>query len=92
MPQVIQDGAEVCGVPVDQVGSCLVLEEHIKGWYQIRITEELATCNQTPVLMESLWEVERESSNNKRIVWMEDLQRDQAEIWKAKLLKINIVY
>lgn len=30
MPQVIQDGAEVCGVPVDQVGSSLVLREQIK--------------------------------------------------------------
>lgn len=92
MPQVIQDGAEVCGVPVDQVGSCLVLEEHIKGSYSIRITEELATCNQTPILVESLWKVGRESSNSKRLVWMEDLQRDQAEMGKAKLLKVNIVY
>lgn len=31
MPQVVQDGAEVRGVPVDQVGSRLVLREH-KSW------------------------------------------------------------
>lgn len=28
VPQVVQDGAEVRGVPVDQVGSRLVLREH----------------------------------------------------------------
>lgn len=31
MPQVIQDGAEVCGVPVNKVGSRLVLCEQIKS-------------------------------------------------------------
>lgn len=42
--------------------------------------------------MENLWKVGRESSNCKRLVWTEDLQRDQAEMGKAKLLKVNIVY
>ena len=31
--KVVQDGAEVCGVPVDQVGSSLILWEQIKGWH-----------------------------------------------------------
>lgn len=27
MPQIIQDGAKVCGVPVNQVSSCVILYE-----------------------------------------------------------------
>lgn len=36
VPEVIQDGAEVRGVPVDQVGACLVLWEHIRRRHLMR--------------------------------------------------------
>lgn len=54
MPQVIQDGAEVRGVPVDQVGSGLVLWEHIETWergiltIKVRKLEEGKMLSQIP--------------------------------------------
>lgn len=32
MPQIIQDWAKVCGISVDQVGSGLILQQHIESY------------------------------------------------------------